>query len=103
MVIIFQNEKALQQLLNKGTAYTFRTHEHLICNDYVTNKRGGKKIAEVKVTKVIPIKTIDENTLKPYVQESGFPTTEEWISAIKHFNPNIKEGYIWKVELIKGE
>jgi hypothetical protein len=95
--MIFTDENARRQLLEKGVVYTFRTHKHKEGRDWATDKRRGKKICDVKVEFVEEIR-LPEQLIK-YVGESGFEHIWDWLSAIHRLNPKMKkiEGYLYKV------
>jgi hypothetical protein len=93
MVIIFMNEKARNQLLNKGVVYTLRHIRHIEGIDWMTDKRGNKKICDVRIT------YINDGTfnkivclLRFYVSQSGFNSVEEWINIFKDMN---SYSYVW--------
>jgi len=87
MVMIFQCEKVLRELIDSGIVYTFRTWEYegrKLGKEWITYKRGGKKLGDVIVSLVSPhfvhpIKIY----LEPFVQYSGFDSIEEWVKEIK--------------------
>jgi hypothetical protein len=95
--MIFANEKARRQLLEKGVVYTFRVHRHTEGRDWATDRRRGKKICDINVEF---IKKVDfKEELMPYVDESGFEHRWDWLSAIRRLNPKMKkiEAYLYKV------
>ena len=98
MVMIFNSEKAREQLRTMGEVVTFRLKERKVLgNDWATDKRGGKKIFEIFVD-------IEEEDITPcelggYVENSGFKTLKEWIAEIKRLhkcNENAK-GFLYYV------
>lgn len=114
MVMIFEEPKALGQLMQKGMVLTFRTeeHEHKLGKDWATDRRGGKKLCDVNVASVIvdpnmhqwnkleeALVTVDD--LRPFVSLSGFGTWSEWVEAIKRRNPKVDvlecAGYLYLV------
>ena len=104
MVMIFQSPKALKHLLEQGDVHTFRTHERKSCrkNDWITDKRGGKKICNVTIEFVTVINKI--TALSSYVTRSGFDNLTGWLNEIKRLNPNgiptqasIISGYLYHV------
>ena len=113
MVMIFAHEKVRAHLLEKGIVYTFRKDHpktsdgvrKQIGDDWATDRRTGKKIADIHITPVEYF--IDSRNgkrrryvLVTYVEESGFDTVEEWTQAIKQLNPNqLTHGWIYKVTL----
>lgn len=112
MVMIFQNPKARNQLLENGIVYTFRTKPHSLGKDWATDKRGGKKIADINIERMEMISggyLIRDNTLRPlllkYLKESGFDTISEWINVIKILNKkkNPEYAFVFKVTIIEYE
>jgi len=98
MPIIFASEKACRRLLEKGIVYTFRLKPRLdIGRSWATDRRNGKKIANVYITYVAHLSLRE---LAPYVEQSGFESLDEWITAIKELNPKMKvnSGWLYKVE-----
>jgi hypothetical protein len=81
------NEKARNQLLNKGIVYTLRHIRHNIGLDWCTDKRGNKKICNVRITycdngnysKLFKIAS-------DYLSYTGFETKEEWLNAFMGFS-----------------
>lgn len=106
MVMIFENQQVLNYLLSHGFVYTFRTHKRLrLGTDWITDKRGGKKIANVRIT-FIKI-TRDLNELMPFLKHSGFNNIIDWNTAIMELNPDfvhkeMKYGYLYRVSIIEG-
>ena len=103
LVMIFQVEKARRYLLTHGEVYTFRTHKRKKTGrDWITDKRGGKKICDVTITLVREVKagTID---LVPFAEKSGFSHAWDWTHEIFKLNPKLKaiRGYIYHVEMVK--
>ena len=80
MVIIFSSHKARQHLLTTGQVYTVRTKKRKEepfkpSKDWLTDRRGGRKIADVLVEYWLPIKRESlELLLQRYVKKSGFLT-----------------------------
>lgn len=108
MVMLFMEPKVLRQVLKVGAAVTFRVGEHKLGKDWITDKRGGKKIADVVISKIVIDKDLPGATiydLRPFLSLSGFKTTTEWIEAIKKLNPKTKpedlEGQLYLVLLGK--
>lgn len=105
MVIIFQNKKARDFLLRRRFVYSFRKVDSKYrFYDWMTDKRGGKKIADVLVNLYdgvfcSPI----EEVLGKYVTKSGFKTVGEWLDAIREFNGGRvpATGYIYYVQIRK--
>lgn len=93
MVIIFQNEKARTRLLEEGFVITFRKNKRkgVVLTDWMTDKRGGKKIVDVKVWTMHEHKQHQDfadfwNMLIGLHKWSGFDTSSEWLKAIKELN-----------------
>ena len=119
MVMIFQNEKVREFLLEYGAVYTFRKHHKKtadgirpqIGRDWATDRRTGKKIADIKITPMILINANNMGqVLTMFVRESGFyighgrvdDAVSEWARAINSLNPNAPTaGWIYCVEVIK--
>jgi len=108
MVIIFQEEKAREFLLEKGYVVTARARKRKTGFDWMTDRRGGKKIADVHI---IPLKTILPRgeieylkaILKDYAPDSGFLDVEEWIKAIIRVHKGLpEEVHLYGVILLKG-
>lgn len=98
MVIIFQNEKARNHLLNYGHVFTFRMHPHKIGYDWITNKRCGKKVCDVYVRMCVPVTS--EAHLSTFANHSGFDTFQEWLDTIKSIHlEDVTKGYVWLVEM----
>ena len=102
MVMIFNSEKALKYLLEKGYVFTYRTYtgyNRKLGRNWIVKKRGGKKIADVIVSlatdsMIQPFPTY----LQDFVSRSGFNSTAEWIDEIKKLNkPSEKAGLIGEV------
>ena len=107
MVMLFQSPKALKHLLEEGEVYTFRVHRRKSDkkNDWITDKRGGKKICEVIIEFVTIINSL--SGLSTYVTRSGFENLTDWSNEIKRFNPsnvviqaNIISGCLYRVSKI---
>ena len=104
MVIIFQSEKPRRFLLENGIVFTFRVHRRLMMGkDWITDKRGGRKIANVIVETEGAFSPADLGT---YVTYSGFDSLEEWHEEIKrilNWNKLPLEGWLYKVSLTRSE
>lgn len=88
MVMIFENEKARNQLLQKGEVFTWRKkkRQRNFAEDWATHKRGGTKIATIRVCyfgEVLP------GELGEFVDRSGFESLQEWIDVILKMNKGI--------------
>ena len=119
MVIIFQNRQVREYLLEHGKVYTYRKgfeKRRRIGRDWATDRRCGKKIADVDIRVVSSISR--ENllgALSPFYGQSGLGTVENWIQAIKDLNRGevpeygwlyrvtVPEGAIWAVDLTEEE
>ncbi len=91
MVLIFKSQKALNFLLENGEVYTLRPKIRKEGRDWITNKRGGRKIADAEVKLigvcattnrrlVVEIDTGSIKSLEDYVEKSGFSSVEEWFA-----------------------
>lgn len=99
MVIIFQSEKARSFLLENGFVYTFRVHRRKRTGrDWMTDKRGGRKIADVFIEE---IGCFRPTGLLPYVEYSGFDSYREWQEEIVALNRNVypNRGWLYKITL----
>jgi len=98
MVMIFVDPKPRNFLLNEGLVYTFRVKRRKkLGNDWLTDKRGGRKIANIIVLEMLEIQPED---LSSFVGWSGFSTLEEWHEAIKRINGFIpSKGWLYLVLL----
>ena len=103
MVIIFQSEKPRRFLLENGIVFTFRLHRRKsVGRDWMTDRRGGRKIADVYVEEVGLFNSLK---LDPYVPYSGFASVEEWNEEIKRIlkwdklPPNGWRGWLYEVSL----
>jgi len=119
MVMIFAHPKVRAYLLEHGRVYTFRKLHPKTLNgirrkmgkDWATDKRGGKKIADIEVTLIALVDVENmELILTKYVKESGFTgcgkieAETEWARAIGMFNPRgPPDGWIYKVEIQEAE
>ena len=101
MVMIFKSEKALNYLLSTGRVYTARPRKRREGKDWITNKYGGKKIADV-VVKLVAIVSTNYQLLEQFLSESGFSSLEEWLNEVKKLNGYIPDTlYIYQVELVR--
>jgi len=89
MVIVFSSSKPRKHLLENGQVYTVRTKKRKEkmfkpSKDWLTDRRGGRKIADVLVEYWLPVRREElELLLQRYVKKSGFLTVNEWIQEIK--------------------
>jgi len=120
MVMIFNHPRVRGYLLENGLVYTFRKHHKKtpdgirpqIGKDWATDKRCGKKIADVKITPVVPIDCLNMGqVLTKYARESGFyvghgrvdDAVNEWTRAINSLNPDEPtQGWIYRVEILES-
>ncbi len=120
MVMIFAQDNVREYLLEHGLVYTFRKHHKKTADglrprtgrDWITDKRNGKKIADIYIIPMEPIDALNMGqVLSNYARESGFhlghgrvdDAVSEWARAIKSFN--LREptaGWIYKVEILDG-
>lgn len=117
MVMIFANEKVREYLLEHGMVYTYRKNHPKtstgiraqVGRDWATDKRGGKKMADIFITvmEAIDSKNMSQ-VLRKYARDSGFYeritqlAINEWAGAIRLLNPFApRAGWIYKVEVIK--
>jgi hypothetical protein len=97
--VIFQSRKALDHLLRHGAIFTFRVCKIKTGKDWVTDRRGGRKIADVVVE--------EEGEFAPsnlglYVEYSGFRALGEWTEEICRLNKRLPEkGWLYKVTLVR--
>jgi len=131
MVMIFGHPKVREYLLEHGLVYTYRKNHKKTADgirpqtgrDWATDRRLGKKIADIYITPVEHIDCpINTNLLRKYARESGFYTGEapygsfytglgpidlavsEWSIAIKSLNPKSpSNGWIYRVEVIGAD
>jgi len=111
MVVIFSHPKVREFLMKNGIVYTYRkmhpkTADGIrpqIGKDWATDRRCGKKIADVVITPVEAINNPqDIKILRKYVSKSGFRTVRDWTLAIRELNPRYTIcGWVYKV--IKNE
>lgn len=102
MVMIFQSNKARGFLLRTGFVYTFRTKKRKeMGRDWINEKRGGKKIANVFILKIKEINDIDD--LERYVPQTGFDSLKEWKDEITNMNGGKlpDSGYLYLVQVRK--
>jgi len=117
MVMIFSNPIVRAYLLAHGLVYTFRKRHPKTADgvrlktgkDWATNKRTGKKIANILVTPIEPIDSTNMGRiLTKYVSESGFYighgrvdyAVVAWARAINSLNPDEPtQGWIYQVDL----
>ena len=116
MVMIFANKRVRDYLLSQGTVYTYRKNHPKtatgiriqVGKDWATSKRGGKKIADIFITAIEPIDSLNmKRILRKYARDSGFfdrithKAIAAWAQAIQHLNPLApRGGWIYKVEVL---
>ena len=107
IVISFSVLEARNQLLKNGVVYTFRwaRRSHFkkkkgpIENTWAASKRTGPKIADVVIEEIDRIPPEIEY-LEPFVDQSGFPSSQSWLAKIYGLvNPDQinSHGYIYRV------
>lgn len=118
MVMIFAHGKVRAYLLEHSLVYTYRKYHSKtqdgihpqIGEDWATDKRCGKKIADIFIT---PMELIDglnmEHVLTKYARDSGFylghgrvvDSVYKWTQAINSLNPDEPtRGWIYQVEVL---
>jgi len=104
MVIIFSNEYAREYLLEYGIVYSFRKGpvRKQLGKDWMTDRRGGKKISDVYIEAIEEIEPgMLYTKLTPYYKQSGFYSADEWITIIASLNKwELPVGWLYKVILI---
>ena len=121
MVMIFNHPQVRAYLLAHGLVYTFRKHHPKTADGirpqtgkaWATNKRTGKKIADILVTPIEPIDSLNMGRiLTKYVRESGFYAGHgrvdyavvAWAQAINSLNPDEPtQGWIYQVDVREAE
>ena len=118
--MIFNQPRVRAYLLEHGLVYTYRKHHEKTADgvrlqtgrDWATDKRCGKKIADILVTPMEPINGLNMGqTLTKYARESGFyaghgrvdDAVSEWTQAINSLNPDEPtKGWIYQVEVLEA-
>jgi|CryGeyStandDraft_6_1057127.scaffolds.fasta_scaffold318686_1 hypothetical protein len=99
MVMLFMDENARKQLLEKGEVVTFRQYAHGEGRDWATDRRRGKKICDIDVKLLGEVNKIAD--LSPYVDKSGFISLWDWVVAIRKFiGKGEFKGYLFHVKKI---
>lgn len=99
MVMLFMVKEAREQLLKKGRVFTFRVYAHKTGRDWATDRRCGKKIADINIRFERKVDTAVD--LKPYVEYSGFQIWGDWVHVIKSRNKgNLVKGFLYEVTTI---
>lgn len=107
--MIFSSKKALDHLMKYGRVVTFRIRERKEGYDWITDRRGGRKIADVKV-KLIDVIEEPSNratVFLKYLRDSGFNSVGEWWDEIVNLNGMNKfykaeKGYFYLVEIVNS-
>lgn len=84
MVTIFQVKEVREFLLKHGFVYTFRRIRKRIGKDWITDRRGGHKLATVEISLMHDVDRPEE--LETYVAGSGFPDLDAWLKKIKEMH-----------------
>ncbi|MBC8225340.1 hypothetical protein H8E65_12180 [Candidatus Bathyarchaeota archaeon] len=114
MVIIFQNRQVREHLLEHGKVYTYRKgfeKRKRIGRDWATDRRCGKKIADVDIMVISAITR--ENLIRvlsqgddegSFYEQSGLGTVENWVQAIKDLNrgEGPEYGWLYRVTVPEG-
>ena len=119
MVMIFAHHRVRKYLLEHGLVYTYRKNHPKtadgirpwIGRDWATDRRTGKKIADIKITPMEPIDSLNMGqVLWKYAIDSGFfrgviqYAVNDWAKAINSLNPNKPTaGWIYRVEVIGAD
>lgn len=100
--MLFMKEQVRKFLITNGHVFTFRLEEHAQGPDWITDKRGGKKICDVTIRLGREINSPEE--LEPYVFHSSFQSMQNWLKTIATLRElNEKEiekklhGYVYSV------
>ena len=117
MVMIFSHPLVREFLVDHGVVYTYRKHHKKTADgvrpqvgkDWATDRRTGKKIADIYITVMESIDSLNMGrVLTKYARESGFyrgfgrvdDAVDEWARAINLLNPDgPTQGWIYKVVL----
>jgi hypothetical protein len=112
MVMIFVVKEAREQLLCNGVVVTFRENPHTLGKDWVTDKRGGKKLCDVQISE---LKINDDapcdppvwiRDIEPYWGLSGFKSIEGWFSVIQKLTEHSKRfngfGYLYLISVVSN-
>lgn len=91
--MIFASQNAREFLLEHGFVITCRKHKRFhVGNDWITDKRGGSKIADVKIFDFLEVNQIPASNwipsdkLFPFVRWSGFRSIGKWVDEIRKLN-----------------
>ena len=112
MVIGFSVKEAREQLLNKGTVYTFRwkrraffaKEKGTIEHTWANKGRGKPSIGNVQIEEVRET-DVNLDDLDPYYPQSGFESSMDWQGKIMLMlpYPGCDDGWIYKVTLKSSE
>jgi len=81
MVMIFSSEPARNFLLKEGRVFSFRSRKRKRTGrDWITDRRGGKKIADVYIEE--PFEIWKAKQLETFVHASGFENLDAWLKEI---------------------
>jgi len=98
LVIYFKNRKARNHLLKRGVVYTLRSYLRRTGRDWMTNKRGNKRVCNVEVSLIRVVSKDSLEELREYVPLSGFSSLEEWIrSFLELYNTLPDTLYLYRV------
>ncbi len=96
--MIFAVEKARRFLLENGFVITFRKNRRkaVNLNDWITDHRSGKKIANVKIFELCSLGEM--YAWSCFYRWSGFDAPEEWLDEIERVNKTMPtSGYLYLV------
>ena len=101
MVIVFSSPDVRNHLIENRVVYTYRRGgvRKRVGKDWANSGRGTKKIMDVMIEPVDEVlkETVLEQ-LSPYVENSGFNSTEKWVDVIKSLNNKLPSvGTLYKV------
>jgi hypothetical protein len=107
MVMIFAVKKVRDFLLENGKVYTVRDHKHKVGRDWITDRRGGRKLRDVDITEVASFdaETDGVGILGKYVQMSGFTSVADWVSCVGLVNHSrlLRRLWVYLVEDIQSK
>ncbi len=95
--ISFSDVTAREQLLDHGEAVTFRREQRTTGNTWWNVGRGQHRRGYCHVEEIGEV-TPTEEDLKPYREQSGFESVDDWKGAIGELNGGEPErGYLYRV------
>lgn len=102
--IVFSNPVARRQLVEEGEVVTFRGSERTRGATHWRKKRTGKKQGDCVVMLEDRV-VLDETTLAPYQEESGFDSVGDWMDAINdlHGANRGSEGNLYRVRRVSTD